>query len=185
MSNDTKPALYALTPEQHATVLAALYDYQLRLECAGGKLPPELSIIATAVNTLRALDPRGIDTLINNLTYSKGLTFGEVVNLFGESSDNPYVAAALDKQKDGEIEVNDPAVVSPGDDPGAYVMAWIWVSDEAAGVTSEEPQFRNHYRHCGQEWNDVWSCTCNDKCPVCGAEIEPYESEDLTEEASH
>lgn len=42
--------------------------------------------------------------------------------------------------------------------------------------------YRNHYRHCKTEWNDEWSCTCNDRCPVCNAEIEPYESDDLREE---
>lgn len=26
---------------------------------------------------------------------------------------------------------------------------------------------------------DAWSCMCNDECPVCGAEIEPYESEEI------
>jgi hypothetical protein len=33
----------------------------------------------------------------------------------------------------------------------------------------EEPdRFINRYRHCEQEWEDRWSCGCNDKCPVCG-----------------
>lgn len=43
--------------------------------------------------------------------------------------------------------------------------------------------FRNHYRcgDCDVEWNDLWSCTCNDRCPTCGKEIEPYESEDVVE----
>lgn len=41
-------------------------------------------------------------------------------------------------------------------------------------------QFINHYRHCDQEWEDVWSCECNDRCPICNLEIEPYESEELT-----
>lgn len=44
---------------------------------------------------------------------------------------------------------------------------------------AEEPQFRNYYRHCGEEWEDVWSCACNDECPVCKAEIEPYQSDAL------
>ena len=42
--------------------------------------------------------------------------------------------------------------------------------------------YRNFYR-CpddGTEWQDEWSCMCDDRCPVCNAEIEPYESEDLT-----
>lgn len=40
---------------------------------------------------------------------------------------------------------------------------------------------RNHYRcpNDGSEWQDAWSCTCNDKCPACNAEIEPYFSEEL------
>ena len=43
----------------------------------------------------------------------------------------------------------------------------------------ESMRFRTFYEHCGQQWEDIWSCTCNDECPVCGAEIEPYKSEDL------
>jgi hypothetical protein len=42
-----------------------------------------------------------------------------------------------------------------------------------------ESWFINHYRHCGQEWEDRWSSACNDRCPVCNAEIEPYESEEI------
>ena len=47
---------------------------------------------------------------------------------------------------------------------------------------ADEPQkFRNHYRcpHDGTQWTDSWSCMCNDRCPVCHAEIEPYASEEL------
>lgn len=45
----------------------------------------------------------------------------------------------------------------------------------------DEGWFRNHYRHCGQEWSDEWSCMSNDRCPVCNREIEPYDSDDLSE----
>jgi len=40
--------------------------------------------------------------------------------------------------------------------------------------------FRNYYAcpHDGTKWTDDWDHTCNDKCPVCHAEIEPYLSED-------
>jgi hypothetical protein len=36
----------------------------------------------------------------------------------------------------------------------------------------------NFYKHegCGTHWADLWSCGCNDECPKCGAEIEPYVS---------
>jgi len=34
----------------------------------------------------------------------------------------------------------------------------------------------NFYRHreCGSHWVDLWNCGCNDRCPKCNAEIEPY-----------
>jgi hypothetical protein len=38
--------------------------------------------------------------------------------------------------------------------------------------------------HCGKKWTDEWSCMCNDKCPVCGGEIEPYKSEELNDPAN-
>ena len=42
-----------------------------------------------------------------------------------------------------------------------------------------ERQFVNYYR-CpmdGEEWAEVWSCCCNDRCPKCGTkDIEPYRS---------
>ena len=45
----------------------------------------------------------------------------------------------------------------------------------------EPGKFRNHYRcpRDGSGWEDTWSCMCNDRCPVCNAEIEPYISEEL------
>ena len=44
-----------------------------------------------------------------------------------------------------------------------------------------EVQYENHYKcpYDGAEWADVWDCACNDKCPQCNAEIEPFKSEKL------
>src|SRR5215831_5732402 len=41
---------------------------------------------------------------------------------------------------------------------------------------------RKLYRHdaCGVSWTDEWSCACNDRCPLCEAEIEPYDFVDLS-----
>lgn len=44
--------------------------------------------------------------------------------------------------------------------------------------TENEQRWTNYYMHCGVLWNDDWSCQCNDECPVCHAEIEPYASTD-------
>jgi predicted nucleic acid-binding Zn-ribbon protein len=39
----------------------------------------------------------------------------------------------------------------------------------------EADWFQNFYAcpRCGTEWEDGWSCMCNDRCPKCNAEIEP------------
>lgn len=70
---------------------------------------------------------------------AQGLCFSEIVPLYGESADdNRYVAYARENlTREGEIEVDDPAVVSDGDDKGCYILAWVWVSDEDIGVTDD------------------------------------------------
>jgi hypothetical protein len=43
--------------------------------------------------------------------------------------------------------------------------------------------FRNHYHceRCGEDWDDEWSCMCDDDCPHCGARHwSPVDSDDLT-----
>jgi hypothetical protein len=44
----------------------------------------------------------------------------------------------------------------------------------------EEAVFTIFYEHCGVSWQHEWSCPCNDDCPVCGKEIEPYDWEEKT-----
>jgi hypothetical protein len=48
----------------------------------------------------------------------------------GKGTDAQYKAAAKKHQKEGELEVDPGATVSNGDDDGAYVAAWIWISDD-------------------------------------------------------
>ena len=41
----------------------------------------------------------------------------------------------------------------------------------------------NHYHcgDCGADWDDEWSCCCDDECPNCGSgDWSPVESDDLT-----
>jgi len=40
--------------------------------------------------------------------------------------------------REGDLEVDDNAVVSMGEDDGAYVMCWKWVSNEDAGIAASE-----------------------------------------------
>jgi hypothetical protein len=46
-------------------------------------------------------------------------------------------AAQAEYHEEGELEFDDGAVVSHGEDAGAYVMCWRWVDDETAGVEEE------------------------------------------------
>lgn len=44
--------------------------------------------------------------------------------------------------------------------------------------------YRNHYHcgKCGAEWEDEWSCCCDDDCPQCQSRHwSPVSSDDLTE----
>ena len=42
--------------------------------------------------------------------------------------------------------------------------------------------YKNYYECCGKKWDDIWDCMCNDKCPICNKEIEPYHSEPIADE---
>lgn len=50
-----------------------------------------------------------------------------------------------------------------------------------ADMSNYAYNYQNHY-HCpndGTSWDDEWECMCNDRCPKCRAEIEPYMSIEL------
>lgn len=34
--------------------------------------------------------------------------------------------------------------------------------------------YTRYFCHCGVQWQEDWDCACNDECPVCKHEIEPY-----------
>jgi hypothetical protein len=43
--------------------------------------------------------------------------------------------------------------------------------------------FNKYYRctECETEWQDQWSSLCNDRCPKCQTEIEPYDFAEVDE----
>ena len=79
--------------------------------------------------------------IVKLLRKKHGLTFGDCATAFCDPRDRRYIAAAQDHRliEDGTLEVDDNAVVSRGDDPGAYVQAWLWVyrSDLPTKTTKE------------------------------------------------
>ena len=56
--------------------------------------------------------------------------------------DDAYRSAAegklWSKFSDGDAEIDEDAIVSEGDDPGAYVMVWMWITHEEAGFEVTE-----------------------------------------------
>ncbi len=53
--------------------------------------------------------------------------------------------------------------------------------DESFHDDEDSDRFLNLYKcdNCGHEWEDEWSCTCEDDCLACGARhMTPYRSED-------
>jgi hypothetical protein len=132
-----KPSLYALTDAEHATVLAALRDYQDYLTVHGAPRA-DLHDIATNGGAIAPLDDDQVDRLCESLNH-EGLTFGEVVNLLGDDEQAPHAAGANKHRlvQEGTLEVDPVTVVSRSADGGAYVMCWLWVSDELAGVEPE------------------------------------------------
>jgi hypothetical protein len=55
------------------------------------------------------------------------------------TTDEEYREAARKLyESEGKVEIDDNAVVSRGDDPGAYVQAWVWVYDREKDVDNED-----------------------------------------------
>lgn len=41
-------------------------------------------------------------------------------------------------------------------------------------------RWESHYEcDCGEKWEDIWSCACNDRCPACDTECQAVRSVDL------
>lgn len=46
-------------------------------------------------------------------------------------TDEQYIEKARERYgSEGEVEIDDGAIISRGHDPGAYVQAWVWVYDD-------------------------------------------------------
>lgn len=74
-----------------------------------------------------------------------------------------------------EVYVHDFCLVTPEDVDPSFVTEVL----EQIAEPGEPVLWTNHYRcPCGEEWEDQWESTCNDKCPACNKEIEPYISDD-------
>ncbi|MEH0194601.1 hypothetical protein V7S57_02580 [Caulobacter sp. CCNWLY153] len=86
--------------------------------------------------------PRPLEDRLREL-IGEGLCYSLAVQVFAEHQrqNEPHLSAYLDatgdKTSEGEIEIDGDAIVSDGGDGGAYVSAWVWVSDAEAGIKRE------------------------------------------------
>jgi hypothetical protein len=60
----------------------------------------------------------------------------------------------------------------------------IDLGSEKKELTDEPIKYINYYRcpDCNIEWQDEWSCACDDECPVCAISYSPYMSVDINKE---
>lgn len=143
----TKKSIILVDDQQHATILAALRYYQAQSLGDPANRPLDIHDIATNGDTVISLDDEGINALCKQLRTEpehtevlvsmkdNGLEFGKCIAVFAAPHNDPYVTAARDLV-DGEedVEIDEFTVISDGDDGGVWVLSWLWVSDEEAGI---------------------------------------------------
>ena len=63
--------------------------------------------------------------------HAKIITETAAISTAYGPNENRYIKAARQMwHRDGEIEIDDWPLISPSEDGGAYVQAWLWVSNE-------------------------------------------------------
>lgn len=88
----------------------------------------ELRLIAACLGQLTVREAKNL----------KGLFENRITELENEETQKRWQAYRdAAPSRDGELEVDENALVSEGGDTGAYVMAWIWVPNHDAGICDE------------------------------------------------
>lgn len=92
-----------------------------------------------------------------------------------EAAARRYADSRADWEGHSDLEKTD---LSPYNqlDTGEMVLDGVDVIVDETG-SSIGRRTLNRYHHCGRQWETIWDSGCNDSCPVCEAEIEPYLSE--------
>lgn len=119
--------LLKLTEQQFHHILAGLRALEANPEPFIG--------IATNEGEVPALTVEDLDQLAQQLNDGD-LTptrLDQVVEDLKGQADDPFIHAARELWANDECEIDDIAIVSEGDD-GAFVSAWVWVSNSEAGI---------------------------------------------------
>lgn len=91
----------------------------------------ELKLVILGLSSITDTDPvMGSERVRLKQVLSTRLE--ENLNQKAQAQDKAFITAASKKHSiDGEVEVDELAIVSPSHE-GAYVMAWVWVTHEEA-----------------------------------------------------
>lgn len=119
-------ALDAIRQELDGTFVAGDGSHA---EAAHGRALAALSAAAATAATERP-------DITKSLAYLRehGLTIGHCIRALAVPEDDPYVQAARKLIAGGDdMEIDDATTTSVGED-GAWVLNWLWVSNEEAGI---------------------------------------------------
>lgn len=122
-----------------ATILAALrfWQYaQTRPSPARFNRTKAMMEIATDGGHFENLSSKEIDELCEHLNRDETAIVQTEETAEEKELNGKYRAAAegLTSSNNQEIQIDADATVSTGMDPGAYVAAWVWVTNEEAGI---------------------------------------------------
>lgn len=143
--------------KQLATILAALDLYKhegLGDQDADKSIQTEKGI-DELVEHLQSPSHEHRSTILSTMKED-GMLFGECLHAFSVGNDDPFVRAASASRND-DLNI-DSAITSVGNE-GAWVMAWVWVSNEEAGVCQTVPCVKVEYdtTYTGGDYNGVGS----------------------------
>ncbi len=86
-----------------------------------------LDFVLKLLRSRRAIIKRRDDSMIMD-AYLQELEEGEKEQVVLKEKYHPLVEGS-GRLSDGDLEMDDDAVVSKGEDAGAYVQVWLWVED--------------------------------------------------------
>lgn len=107
------------------------------------KLPEAVAAEVSPISQSELAPEAPVMTLQDELTalVERGLEFSDVMAVMGVTADeNPMVAAARNKARESQVEVDDKTILSEGGPEGCYVLAWLWVENPDFNEDEEDEE---------------------------------------------
>lgn len=95
-----------------------------------------------------------------------GLTFGDCIGVFGLDTESSLIArvAKEDYGREGEVELDDRTVLSPGED-GVYVLGWLFVPKSFFQKESVEEAIGDTRCSDCKTTDEIVATYCGNFCP--------------------